>query len=105
MPDFTPYLDLGATALVAIFAFYFMWQANKYKGGNGTAKETLNQVKLMNENHLNSICSAITKGNQDVVQAINNMDKSLGTKLENLGDKIDNTNAGIARLLGRSDLK
>ena len=92
MPDLSKYIDLGATAIVAIFAFYFMWQANKYKGGNGTAKETLAQVKLMNENHLNSICKEIKDGNQNVVQAITS-----------LGDKIDESNALLNRLLGRSD--
>lgn len=42
-------------------------------------------------------------GNKEIVQAINNMEKSLGTKLENLGDKIDKVDSGIARLIGRSD--
>lgn len=92
-------LQLGAIGIICVVLIREVFAFLKArKNGNGFTKDILKQVQLMNENHLNSICEEIKLGNENIVNAINTMNRELG-------DKMDNVNAGIARLLGRSDLK
>ncbi len=98
MPDISPeQLNLGAVAIIFLFflkEFFTYLKSRKY--GNGASKDLLKEVQLMNSNHLSSILTEMTKGNSEVVGAINNMNKEIG-------DKIDNLNTGISRLIGRGD--
>ena len=91
------YLQLGAVAIIFLFCIKeFFTYLKVRKNPNGTSREILKELQLMNENHLNSICKEMNKGNTEIVNAIQQMNKDLG-------DKLDNINSGIARLLGRSD--
>lgn len=99
MDNLTQYLQLGAVAilfLVSIREFFAYLRVRK--APNGTDKDILKELQLLNENHLNSICKEINEGNSDIVTAIKQMNNDLG-------DKLDNINSGISRLLGRSDFK
>jgi len=51
-------IDLGATAIIAITAIYFLFQIAKNKKDNGEIKEIL---KNMEENHFNSLDNKIDK--------------------------------------------
>lgn len=98
MPD-TETLQLGTVAILfLLFIKEFFAYLKSKKSPNGTDKELLKQVTLMNENHLNSICKEIKDGNQNVVNAITIMNRELG-------DKIDLVGSGISRLIGRGDTK
>jgi len=65
-------LDLGAVAVISIFAvkeFFSYLKSRKETGGNGHYfnREILEQLKNMNENHLESILKAIREGNERIV--------------------------------------
>jgi hypothetical protein len=98
MPDIE-ILQLTAIGIIFVFAIkeFFAYLRVK-KSPNGTSKDILKELQLINENHLNDITKRIDVGNQNVVNAINTMNKDLG-------DKLNNVNAGIVRLIGRGDLK
>ncbi len=90
-------LNLGTVAIIFVFflkEFFTFLKSRKY--GNGTNKDLLKEVQLMNSNHLASILAEMTKGNNEVVGAIKEMSGSLG-------DKIDSLSNGIYRLIGRGD--
>ena len=94
-------LQLGAIGIICVVLIREVFGYIKTrKHGNGVAlnKEILEQMRLMNSNHLTTICREINVGNSNVVKAIEMMNKEIG-------DKIDKTNEGIARLLGRTDSK
>ena len=90
-------LQLGAIGIVCIVLIREVFGFLKNKK-NGTSKEILKEIQLMNENHLNSICKEMNEGNNEIVKTIKELN-------QNLGDKLDNINTGISRLLGRSDQK
>lgn len=99
MDNLTQYLQLGAVAilfLISIREFFAYLKVRKTP--NGTDKDILRELQLLNENHLNAICKEINEGNSEIVKAIEQMNTDLG-------DKLDNINSGISRLLGRSDTK
>lgn len=68
-PDTT---QLGALAIIFLFAIkeFFAWLKIR-KNKNGVNKQILGALTQMNENHLNSICKAITEGNIELTKAIN----------------------------------
>lgn len=104
METLTPeILNLGALAIIVLFTIkeafsYFKSRDNKRvsEGHNQVDKATLAELKLMNENHLTTICRVIGEGNKENVKAISDMNVNLGNKLDVISD-------GISRLIGRSD--
>ena len=87
-------LQLGAVAIIFLFAIkeFFSWQKSRKNGSSSILRE----LQLMNSNHLTSICKVIGSGDKEIVKAITDM-------RETLGDKIDDTNGKLERLLGRLD--
>ena len=89
--DFGQLSNLGATAIVAIFAFYFMWKNNKNNkkenGGNKLDKQILTELQTMNQNHLNALKTCIEDGNRE------------------LRDTLHDDNVRIIEILGRIDGK
>jgi len=81
------FIDLGGTVVVAGMAFWCMVQILKAKKNqvNGTSKDILKELQLMNTNHLNAICRTIEDGNKELV------------------DTIHSDNTKIIELLGRID--
>jgi hypothetical protein len=67
--------ELSALAIVSIFLIKEMFgylKAKKNEGGlDKTNKEMLNEMRLMNSNHLTDICSSVRNGDDRIVDAIN----------------------------------
>ncbi len=70
------FIDLGATAVVALAAFWAVVQIDKAKkangNGNGTNKAILQQLQTMNDNHLHSMEECIRDGNKQLIETIHN---------------------------------
>jgi len=81
------FIDLGGTVVVAGMAFWCMVQILKFKKNqsNGTNKDILAELQLMNSNHLNEICKVMERGNKELI------------------DTIHSDNIKIIELLGRID--
>ena len=73
------YLELTAIGIIFLFCVkeFFIWL--KTRNGNSTAGkgnelsgEILNELRLMNSNHLNTLNQSVNEGNGKVIDAINN---------------------------------
>lgn len=70
------YANLGALAIIFIFAVkeFFSYLKSRKENGNGRGNEVmlsiLKELKAMNENHLHTLTDAINNGNNRVVDAI-----------------------------------
>ena len=90
IPDLSQLVDLGGTVVVAVIAFYSFVQIFRFKkNSNGYDKGSLEQLKLMNTNHLNSIERVIGEGNRDIVRAISDGNQRI---VELLGEIKGNLN-------------
>ena len=76
-------LQLGAVAIIFLFAIreFFAWLKSR-NNKNGWDKKMFAELKLLNENHLNSIEKAIYEGNERMVDAINSGNQKI---IETLG--------------------
>lgn len=92
------YLNLGALAIVAIFAIkeFFTWLKSKKNGGNSLNQMLLDSVNKINENHLKTIqetvgkiCEDINTGNDRVVDAIHSMHTDVATRLGKIEGKLE----------------
>jgi len=75
------FIDLGGTVIVSLAALYILWQTQKNKKSNGTDKEILKEMQVMNQNHIHDICNKIDNGNKEVTKAITDMHNDLGKVL------------------------
>lgn len=93
----TEILQLGTLGFVFALAIreFFSWQKSR-KNNLIDNKDILNELKLMNNNHLNTICHTIGSGDKEIVKAINDMNINIANKLDTMSDN-------ISRLIGRSD--
>ncbi len=85
-------LQLGAVAVlfaIAIREFFAYLKAKKNGEADKTNRELLSELKLLNENHLNSIQKAITDGNRDIVEAVNNGNLRIVEKLGEICGRLD----------------
>jgi hypothetical protein len=76
----TEYLQLGAVAIIFIFAIkeFFAWQkAKKNNLPTEDLKNLLSELKLLNTNHLMSIKTCMTDGNEKIVGAINDGNRQM----------------------------
>jgi hypothetical protein len=64
------FIDLGGTVIVSLAALYILWQTQKNKKSNGTDKEILKEIQLMNQNHLEHIKDCIQENNDELVNTI-----------------------------------
>ena len=78
--DLSPYLQLGATAVVAIFALWVIYQNNKSQKSGGGLERIEKVLATQNENHLTHIKDCITvgfkeqaEGTDRIVEAIHSM--------------------------------
>lgn len=91
MPE--SYLQIGAVAIIFIFAVreFFAYLKVKKMNGNGNLNAAiLEELKTMNTNHLTTLTKAINDGNEKIVNAIHSKD---GQMLEILGEIKGNLNA------------
>jgi len=70
--NYGDFLQLGAVAIIFLFAIreFFQWLKSR-NNKNGWNRKMFEELKLLNQNHLNSIERAIYDGNDKVVEAIN----------------------------------
>ena len=72
-------LQLGALGIiffVCIKEFFAFLKVKKLNGnGNGTNDKMLNELRLMNNNHLGTLTKAVTDGNEKLIEAINDNGK------------------------------
>ncbi len=66
-------LQLGGLAVISLALVWAVVEISKIKKMpfNGSSKDILKELQLMNQNHLNTICEKIDKGNDRLVDAIN----------------------------------
>lgn len=81
MPPFD-LLQLGALATIFLFAIreffgYLREKSHKQCNGGELNGQILTELRLMNQNHLNSIKEAIQEGNSRIVQAIHSDNKQM----------------------------
>ena len=81
--------QLGALGIIFLFAIkeFFGYLKSRKKNGNGG--KLLEEVKLLNSNHLNSIEKAINDGNSNIVTAITNMHTEVAGELGEIKGKLD----------------
>jgi len=87
----TEYLQLGALGIIFIFAikeFFAYMKARKGKNGTDCSK-MVEQLELMNNNHLNSISKDIVSGSDRVVTAIREMHTDVSSRLGEIKGKLD----------------
>jgi len=65
------YLQLGAVAIIFLVAIREFFAYLKSKKNSGVDKQTLEQLTLLNENHLHDIGDKLDGGFDRVVNAIN----------------------------------
>jgi hypothetical protein len=70
------FADLGSTVLITLAFLFVFYEIQKQKKQgpqvfNGKSVDILNELKLMNANHLHSIEEAIRDGNDKLVKEIN----------------------------------
>ncbi len=74
--DYTDITALGAIVIVVTLMIKEIFAWLKTRNGEAildkTNRELLDELKLMNSNHLYEITEAIRDGDRDIVQAINN---------------------------------
>ncbi len=74
--DYTDITALGAIVIVVTLMIKEIFAWLKTRNGEAildkTNRELLDELKLMNSNHLHEITEAIRDGDRDIVQAINN---------------------------------
>ena len=74
--DYTDITALGAIVIVVTLMIKELFAWLKTRNGEAildkTNRELLDELKLMNSNHLHEITEAIRDGDRDIVQAINN---------------------------------
>jgi len=71
----TELLQLGAVAAIFILfirEFFRYLNGKKNGNGNGTSKNILKELQIMNTNHLNEICEKIDEGNTMLITTIHN---------------------------------
>jgi len=69
------YVELGTLGIISIFAvkeFFSYLKSRKMTNSINGQKEVLEELKLLNSNHLHSIENAINSGNDRIIDAINN---------------------------------
>ena len=89
--------ELSAIAIICLFLIKEIFSYLKAKkNGNGFNKQILLELQSMNENHLNTICRTIGTGNKEIVKAIIDLGDKIDNMEKSLGGKLD-------RLIGRSD--
>lgn len=81
--EITEYIQLGATFVIAftlsngilkiLEATVVKRMARNGDGPEGYAKRTLDELKLMNNNHLHTLEEKIVQGNKEIVGAIKDM--------------------------------
>jgi len=83
--------SVGAMGIIFVFAIKeFFGYLKAKKNGNGVDYGKMaEQVKLIGDNHLNSIKEDINVGNDRIVDAINAMHTDLASRLGELKGKID----------------
>lgn len=74
--EYTDITALGALAVIVTLLIKEIFTWLKTRNGEAiidkTNRELLDELKLINSNHLHEIVEAIRNGDKDVVQAINN---------------------------------
>ncbi|MFA5542903.1 MAG: hypothetical protein ACOYH4_05200 [Saccharofermentanales bacterium] len=74
--NYTDITALGAIVIVVTLMIKEIFAWLKTRNGEAildkTNRELLDELKLMNSNHLHEITEAIRDGDRDIVQAINN---------------------------------
>jgi len=69
------YTQLGAIAIIFLFFIkeFFGYMKAKKSNGNGDFNQAiLDELRVMNSNHLHSIKTAISEGNEHLIETIHN---------------------------------
>ena len=69
--------------------FSFLKTRKNGEAADKTNKDLLSELKLMNSNHLGEIKDAITGGNENMIEAINNGNLRIVEKLGEISGKLD----------------
>ena len=77
------FLQLGAVAIIFLFSVkeFFGWLKARKNGSGGNYGRMIEQLKIMNNNHLSEISKDINAGNDRIVDAIKDMHTDLAGKL------------------------
>jgi hypothetical protein len=72
----TEIIQLGAVAIIFLFCirefFIYIKQRKAVSPLNGSGKDILKELQLMNNNHLNEICDKMEEGNKALINTIHN---------------------------------
>jgi hypothetical protein len=71
----TEITQLGAVAVIFLFCvreFFIYIKQRKISPLNGSGKDILKELQLMNNNHLNEICEKMEEGNIRLINTIHN---------------------------------
>lgn len=84
------FAELGSTVIVTLAFLFVIYESQKQKknGINGKSGDILNELKLMNSNHLHSIENAIRDGNEKIITAINGGNTEVIGKLSEICGKL-----------------
>ena len=82
------FTDLGSSVVITLAFLFVFYESQKSKKGNqtfnGKMPDILNELKLLNSNHLHAIENAINDGNKEIVKAVNEMRIDLSSKISEL---------------------
>lgn len=87
------FAQLGSTLVLALAMVWVLWESIKQKksGGNGNNKniDILNELKIMNTNHLHAIEMAVRDGNDKIIKTITDGNIKMIEKLSEICGKLN----------------
>jgi len=86
-PEILKLAELGGTVLIAVVAMWVILQLEKRKNPlNGSTKDIIKELQLLNTNHLHDICARMDNGNDRTVEAIREVSSGQRQMIELLGE-------------------